>query len=263
MSATFYLGTHEERWLSRTDVPLFVSRRRLARRKKLPRASCIWALDSGGFTELSMYGAWQTPAAQYVAEVRRYRDEVGGLQWAAIQDWMCEPWVVAKTGLSVEEHQRRTVDSYETLLDLAPEVPWVPVLQGWALSDYWRHLEAYEARGHQLASLKVVGLGSVCRRQHMDEVASLIEGLTRHGLRLHGFGFKTQGLLMVGDVLASADSLAWSLQARRGEGMPGCTHRTCANCLRYALHWRSELLARLARPRSRQLGLFPTHSEAA
>ena len=48
------------------------------------------------------------------ANVRLYRDEVGGLQCAAPQDWMCEPQIVAKTGLSVREHQQRTV---ENLLD--------------------------------------------------------------------------------------------------------------------------------------------------
>ncbi len=34
----------------------------------------------------------------------RYRDEIGCLLWAAPQDWMCEPWITAKTGLTVAEH---------------------------------------------------------------------------------------------------------------------------------------------------------------
>ncbi len=62
----FYLGTHHASWLGRTDVPLFVSRRRLAGIRRLPRALGPWALDSGGFTELSMFGRWRTTAAQYV-----------------------------------------------------------------------------------------------------------------------------------------------------------------------------------------------------
>jgi hypothetical protein len=32
----FYLGTHETSWLKRTSVPLFISRRRLARLRKAP-----------------------------------------------------------------------------------------------------------------------------------------------------------------------------------------------------------------------------------
>ncbi len=213
---TVYLGTHMPGWLERPDVPpLFVSRRRLASRRRLPRAACRWALDSGGFTELSMNGRWHTPPEQYVGEVRRFAAEIGNLDWAAIQDWMCEPWILKKTGLDVAEHQRRTVESYECLRELAPELPWVPVLQGWAPADYLRHLEMYEARGHNLRALSVVGLGSVCRRQGTVDAERIIGALRRNGLRLHGFGFKVLGLRKVWKSLVSSDSLAWSFSARR------------------------------------------------
>lgn len=36
-----------------------------------------------------------------------------------------------------------------------------------------------------------------------------------HGLPLHGFGLKTDGLGMVGSLIAAADSTAWSIDARR------------------------------------------------
>ena len=57
-------------WLAHVGVPLFVSHRRLARRKTLPRARSGWALDSGGFSELSLYGGWRTTAEDYVAAKR-------------------------------------------------------------------------------------------------------------------------------------------------------------------------------------------------
>jgi hypothetical protein len=66
------------------------------------------------------------------------------------------------------------------------------------------------------------------------------------GLRLHGFGIKTTGLQQYGTLLASADSMAWSYAARRrGYPLPGCAHRTCSNCLRYATAWREQLIRRL------------------
>ena len=34
----YYLGTHMDGWLAHVGVPLFVSHRRLARRKTLPKA---------------------------------------------------------------------------------------------------------------------------------------------------------------------------------------------------------------------------------
>jgi hypothetical protein len=69
-------------------VPLLVSHRRLAGRRTLPRATGRWALDSGGFTELSIHGRWRFDEHTYVAAVRRYATEIGRLDWAAPMDHM-------------------------------------------------------------------------------------------------------------------------------------------------------------------------------
>jgi hypothetical protein len=53
-----------------------------------------WALDSGGFSELTRHGQWTIPAREYVAKVAGYDQVIGGLGWAATQDWMCEPQVI-------------------------------------------------------------------------------------------------------------------------------------------------------------------------
>ena len=263
----FYLGAHEPSWLWRAAVPLFVSRRTLARRTRRsawPRAVGSWALDSGGFTELLMFQRWTLSAAAYAAEVRDWREQIGGLDFAAPQDWMCEPQIIrggqisgqhtVGTGLSVLEHQRLTVDNYLELRTIAPDLPWMPVLQGWAERDYLVCLELYDRAGVDLRAAALVGLGSVCRRSREIEGAQIVRRLVREGLRLHGFGFKLSGLALVGRDLASADSLAWSYAARRGGPcpLPG-TRKNCANCLHYALDWRSRLL-RIADPP--QLRLF-------
>lgn len=246
---TFWLGSHMPSWLAATDVPLFISRHRLAPRKTFPRALGSWALDSGGFSELSLRGGWTITPRQYAGEVRRFSQEIGKMEWAAAQDWMCEPVILKQTGLTVREHQTRTVCNYLTLRDMAPDLPWVPVLQGWEHNDYLRHVEMYGRAGVDLSALPVVGLGSVCRRQHTGGVEWLIRQLAAdYGLRLHGFGFKTLGLGRVADSLASADSMAWSMAARRDKPLTGCSHATCANCLRYALNWRRNLLGRIKAP---------------
>lgn len=251
---TFYLGTHEPSWLARTDVPLFISRRRLTSRSRLPVALGPWALDSGGFTELNLHGRWETTAAQYAAEAERFAAEVGQLAWAAPQDWMCESFVLGKTGRTVREHQDLTTASYLELRALAPGVPWAPVLQGWSIDDYLGHADQYHAAGIDLSAATIVGVGSVCRRQGTREIADLLAILAAKGLRLHGFGLKLAGLARSADSLASADSMAWSFRARRSPPLPGCTHRSCANCQRYALRWRSRIEHVLARPR--QAALF-------
>jgi hypothetical protein len=222
-----------------------VSHRRLAARRTLPRAAMGWALDSGGFTELRLHGAWRTTAPEYVAAVRRYRDEIGRLEWAAQQDWMCEPFIVAKTGLTVSEHQVRTVANYLELRGLAPDLPFVPVLQGWTRDDYHRCVELYQRAGINLAAERLVGVGSVCRRQATGEIEVIVHSLASLGIPLHGFGVKAGGLVRYADCLASADSLAWSFEARRAAPLDGCPHSNCANCLRYAAAWRERTLARL------------------
>jgi hypothetical protein len=159
---------------------------------------------------------------------------IGKMEWAAIQDWMCEPFVIERTGLSVAEHQRRTVQSYLDLTRIAPEVPWVPVLQGYTHAEYLECLALYTAAGVDLTRLPLVGIGSVCRREGTKEAEAIIKDLADRGLKLHGFGFKTAGLVNCAAALASADSMAWSYGARKRK--PGSQ-----NCLATALAWRAGL----------------------
>lgn len=234
-----YLGTHMPSWLADVDVPLFVSHRRLKRQEWLPVPRGIWALDSGAFTEINDFGHYRTTPDEYVSAVHNYM-AMGGLQWAAPQDWPCEPWVVAKTGLSVAEHQYKTIISF---LELRDAGPFIPVLQGWTLDQYLDHVALYEEAHVDLWAYPVVGLGSVCRRQATDEIATIVRELAALGLSLHGFGVKTTGLRLYGELLTSADSMAWSYQARRNPRLPGCIgHRRCNNCWRYARHWRQRIL---------------------
>lgn len=250
---TFYLGTHMPHWLTLADFPMFVSHRRLAGRRSLPRALGPWALDSGGFTELSMYGEWRTTPAEYIAATRRYAQEIGGMRWAAPQDWMCELFMLVRTGLTIAQHQAATIASYLTLRSAAPDLPFIPVLQGWTLTDYLRHVDAYTRVGVDLTAEDTVGVGSVCRRQGTGQIAAIVSSLAAQGLRLHGFGVKTKGLGTYAPYLASADSLAWSSRGRRE---PGCApgHSTEANCLRFARTWRDRVVAAAAGPT--QLDLF-------
>jgi len=174
---------------------------------------------------------------------------IGGLAWAAPQDWMCEAGMLAKTGLKIADHQRLTLDNYLELRGLAPDLPIVPVLQGWTLDDYLRHADAYQRAGVQLDRGELVGVGTLCRRQHTATACTILQRLAGLGLKLHGFGVKMQGLDAGGQYLASADSLAWSFQARcKRLRLPGCSHRTCSSCLRWALQWRERVLDRIRQP---------------
>lgn len=265
----FLLGTSQPAWLERAGVPLFLSDTRLRGRKTLPRAAAPCAFDSGGFSELQKHGIWTIPPAEYVARLYRYRDEIGQTLWFAPQDWMCEPAIInggvfggqrfVGTHLSVVEHQRRTVDNYLHLRDLASDLPIKPAVQGDTPDDYLRCVEMYDQAGIELTAEPLVLVGSVCRRQGTRDAGRILTALRRAGLtRLHGLGFKTLGLLQFGHLLTSADSLAWSDVARKLRRptpdcpgkirTPGTPVKNCANCLHYALTWRTRLLGQLTQP---------------
>lgn len=244
----FYLGSHRANWLWRMDVPLFVSHVTLrARRTTFPRARTSWALDSGGFSELDRHSRFVTTPEEYVDAVRRYESELGGLEWASPQDWMCEPWMIEKTGLSIEAHQERTVENLLLLRELAPEVRWTPVVQGWEIDDYVTCVGLYLEAGIDLRDEPLVGVGSVCRRQSTDGIGEIFSKLTGGGISCHGYGVKRAGLRRYGRFLTSADSMAWSFRARRGQvRLDGCTHKgDCRNCPIFALQWREKVLETL------------------
>ena len=212
------LGTHRPHWAFYGDArgPLFLSVRQISRRvTDYPAATVPVYLDSGGFWEITHFGQWTLTPEWYAAEVRRRETELGRFQWAAIQDWMCEPFALARTGLTIREHQRRTIENFTRLFQLAPEVRWLPALQGQTIADYLTHLDMYREAGWDLRDLKLVGVGSMCRRESSAEAEEILRTLHDRGLRLHAFGLKTGGLRRCVDFLESADSLAWSYGARR------------------------------------------------
>lgn len=217
----FYLGTHKASHLATAGVPLFVSHRTLRGRKTMPRAAAPWALDSGGFTEINLNKGWTETPEQYVAAVRRYATEIGNLAWAAPQDWMCEGSVTELCGNDVRLHQLKTVANFLKLRALAPELPFIPVLQGWWDSDKWTRddnktfsegsytacIEMYERAGVNLADYPVIGIGSVCRKGEagvgfLANLMRQLQPLADKGCRFHLFGFKHQGLEQVDGFLA-------------------------------------------------------------
>lgn len=265
-----FLGTHRPTWLAQPGMPsLMVSLNTMPKRAPW-QAVVPWFVDSAGFTELQQHGRWRTSAAEHADRCSAIVERVGMVEHVSPQDWMCEPIVIAGgtvriagrlqtfagTGLSIAEHQERTVANFVELSALAPGLPWVPVLQGWELDDYIRCAEMYEAAGVDLAAAPLVGVGSVCRRESTPDAVGIIRGIAELGFRLHGFGFKQEGIGACWPWLASADSMAWSYNARnearraRAKGLPrpgGCVRdASCANHQHYALDWYRRTVAQVA-----------------
>lgn len=253
----FYVGAKKAHWLLATDVPLFLTYSLLVDRVSLPRARGPWALDPNGFEMLRLNGRYTFAAAKYAADVQRYQREIGGLVFASCMDWMCEEAIrrggqagrlrFVGTGLSVREHQTRTIDSYIELRSLAPEVPWLPVLQGGGTPDYHDMLDEYARRGIDLFAEPRVGVGSICRKQATFTATMLLCDLLDLGLSIHAFGFKTAGVEKVVAARAhdpaslrrfSCDSMSWSACFRFGDE----DEKHLKNKLEGALAWRQHFL---------------------
>lgn len=144
-------------------------------------------------------------AKEYAGKVKRISNECGNLTWAAPQDWMCEPFMIEKTGLSVKEHQRLTTENFLELRSLGCESV-IPVLQGFAKQDYLEHLDQYDRYGIRLSQEPIVGVGSVCRRQGTLEALAIFRSLYVQNISMHGFGVKMNGLKLYKDLLVSSDS---------------------------------------------------------
>jgi hypothetical protein len=211
----FYVGLHQPsdaRHFERCCIHV----ERLAQRQK-PLGCEELLLDSQAFMKLRLFGCYPNPPAVYADKVHRIADLVDKLT-AVTEDYMCEPFMLQRTGLTTAEHQRLTIERYDELRRLIdPSIALLPVLQGYRPHEYVAHTRAY---GERLAPGAWVGVGSVCKRNsNPDQIAAVLLAIRaeRPDLRLHGFGVKLTALEsgLIRSLLWSADSMAWSYNARR------------------------------------------------
>lgn len=191
-----------------------------------------WIMDSGAFTTVNKHGGYPEGVEEYAEIISRFAD-CGNLVAAVAQDYMCEPFVLERTGLTVTDHQRLTIERYDALIQCnTAGVPIMPVLQGYDPSDYADHVRQY---GDRLTPGMWVGVGSVCKRnRNPGSVVAVLEAIhaVRPDLRLHGFGVKITALRnqRVRNLFYSTDSMAWSFAARYNGGNANDIHEA----VRYA-----------------------------
>lgn len=210
----FFTGLHQPSDAMHFDSA-FISVNRL-RSRKGPFVVGDWIMDSGAFTEISTHGRYRYSVKNYAEQIKRWSNN-GNLLASVAQDWMCEPWIIEKTGLNVDQHQKLTVQRYDELMACDTGGVYIlPVLQGYAPEDYVRHIDMY---GNRLAHGSWVGVGSICKRNgDPRQIAAVLMTIknARPDLKLHGFGLKTTALAspFIRSMLETADSMAWSFHAR-------------------------------------------------
>lgn len=211
----FYVGLDRPGQAQHFDRA-FISVNRI-RRRRAPILNARWIMDSGAFTELSTHGHYRHDVGEYATIINRWTYAGSGLVAVVSQDFMCEPVILERTGLTIADHQRLTIERFDALRMLVSGAYVMPVLQGYSVCDYARHVDQYGNRLHPRA---YVGVGSLCKRNsNIATIENILITIKRKrpGFRLHGFGLKSTALrsALVWDSLESADSMAWSFSARR------------------------------------------------
>ena len=173
-------------------------------------------MDSGAFTEVTTHGGYRYEPEEYAHQANRWVGN-GGLLAIVSQDYMCEPFVLRKTGLTVRDHQRMTIERYARIKKVSISNV-IPVLQGYSIEEYLNHLEDYGNAGLLYPGMRI-GVGSVCKRNSdVSKIEDILFAIKEKApfLWLHGFGLKTTALKSptVWMLLFSADSMAWSYHAR-------------------------------------------------
>jgi hypothetical protein len=208
----FFVGLHQPSDAKHFDFS-FISVNRLLNRKSDFEVNG-WIMDSGAFSQIYNNGV-HMPVEDYAKVINRFKN-CGKLLAAVTQDFMCEAFILKKTGMTVLEHQQKTIERYIQIKALT-DVYIMPVLQGYDPDEYLQHIDMY---GDLLPHGAYVGVGSVCKRNSRPmEALEVFRAIKRKrpDLRLHGFGLKRTALEepRIKEYLESSDSMAWSFAARK------------------------------------------------
>lgn len=241
-----YLGVWHVKHARNAPQFMFSLRRLKERISPAPFSSCDWIMDSGAFSEINLNGKYTFTPKEYLHYVELHQP---GLFFN--MDYMCEPFVLQKTGMTVREHQEKTIENQIKIMDLLDNYNikgnFAGCIQGWQIPDYLTCIDMLKEQG--LITSKM-GIGSVCRRNSRRQIIEVLQTVKQElpNVRLHGFGVKTDILKepIVYECLDSCDSMAWSFDGRRQE-RKSCTNceypnaKNCANCYHYMLKWYNRL----------------------
>lgn len=168
-----------------------------------------FCIDSGGFTAARKWGKYPWTYRQYVDFIREMSRDVP-VQFAAVMDYACIPSNGKKSEINIDRI-KATIQNEIALRELAPDIPWLPILQGDNFEERSEDLEL--RRALNLLPTEYAGIGSLVGRgiqAAIDTVQFYANELP--GLKFHGFGIPIKALddPVVFATTKSWDTYSWS-----------------------------------------------------
>ncbi len=166
-----------------------------------------WMLDSGGFMVAVKHGEYPWFPDDYLQLIEDIKPT-----FAASMDYPCEIKITPLLLMNTKERIEATANYARYLCKRSDRV--FPVLQGQTIEDYeysWRLIEPLNP--------KMVGIGSICKRQALQEIDALCRDLfflLPRYLWIHGFGVKIRALQYhwPRQLFSSIDTNAWEFRLR-------------------------------------------------
>jgi len=230
--------------------------RQCLRVRRPPSNVKTMCIDSGGFTAARRWGRYPWSVEQYVEFIRAVSRDVP-LDFCAILDYACEPSVDRSTLETNQERIVATIRNEARCYEAAPDLPWLPVLQGDTLEERSFDLAIRKEVGMLPAGYagigSICGRGAVAARRVVKFYADQLPGRVFHGFGMHICALDDDAVYAV---VKSWDSYAWTWgRGQKGVDRPAeCYHRTGETWSSYTrrlaeFYWKETILPRLDRPR--------------
>lgn len=173
-------------------------------------------IDSGGFGVHKRFGEYPYSLDQYLEYVNYMMDH-WPVKEVAILDYPCEPEVNRQTHSTNLDRIRATVENAIRCYDTDASIPWVPVIQGFTVEEYFICWGLYQDAG---IKADLWAIGSVCARKRIGGIRRIVTAVKdRTRQRIHAFGLNLPSIEdpQVFFALESSDSAAWNWWARNRE----------------------------------------------
>ena len=180
-------------------------------RTRLPEGVERVILDSGGYAFFSRWGEYPFTIEKYI-ELAHYIKDTHPLYKAAILDYPCEPDINRSQVMSNEDRIEKTIANAIECYDTDDSLPWLPVIQGYTVSEYLHCIDLYDDYG---VTSDYWAIGSICSRKGAPfELRNIITKIKeRHpNDKLHAFGLGIPFLRnpQIFQAIYSSDSAAWN-----------------------------------------------------